>query len=165
MQLERVRFIVEIVGISSLVVSLVFIGLELKQTRDMNIAQLHAERLGLFHQRMSATLESDAALSLHAKKFLLDWSEEGLPESGLTEIDKAVAEVTAHLLLAEFEVEYRFIEAGFDTRSIEGIRDEVKQTTERIPEIEAIWRHWWYIPTEDHGFNKFMEDALQDEEA
>ncbi len=59
---DRIRLTVEVVGISALVLSLLFVGFELKQTRDMNLAKLHHNRLALFHNNMLSMLESDHAL-------------------------------------------------------------------------------------------------------
>jgi len=49
MQIERFRFVVEMLGITSLVVSLMFVAYELQQTRDMNLAQLEYNRISVIH--------------------------------------------------------------------------------------------------------------------
>ena len=51
MQIERFRFVVEMLGITSLVVSLMFVAYELQQTRDMNLAQLEYNRISVIHDR------------------------------------------------------------------------------------------------------------------
>ena len=67
MSSDRARTLAEVIGVSAIVISLVFVGFELKQTRDMNLAELQFKRLSLFHSLMLASLESESVLNASLK--------------------------------------------------------------------------------------------------
>ena len=90
---DSLRGYVEIIGVIALVGSLLFVGYELKATRDMNITELHHNRMSLYMDIFSAQMESADYLNAHAKRFLLDW------DSGdLTPTEQAASEINAHNL-------------------------------------------------------------------
>ena len=72
---SRVRDYFEIAGILSLIASLLFVGWQLKLTQDMNIAQLHYNRLSLYQDRFTAILESEILLRMNSKRFNGTWNE------------------------------------------------------------------------------------------
>ena len=54
----RIREIVEVLGVSAIVASLVFVGMQLKQSQDIAIATQYHERASLAIEFFSAQLES-----------------------------------------------------------------------------------------------------------
>ncbi len=96
---DRIRLSVEVIGITALVLSLIFVGLELKQTRDMNLAQLHYDRLRPYFDHQLAVLESDSALALVAKASEDDviWDSDGL-----TELERGAAITGAQVRLQDW---------------------------------------------------------------
>ena len=156
MQINQVRLAAEAVGITALVVSLVLISFELKQTRDMNLAQLYESRIALPHARFTAMLESESMLSVYSKQFLSDWEA-----PHLTELERAAAEINSWLMLAEFETQYQFIEQGFATEDLGGLKETIRFNVKRLPEAEYVWRHWWEIPGDtNYQFGELMNDIF-----
>ena len=89
-----------------------FVGFELKQTREMNLAELQFNRSVLEHDRYLAILESEPKLAGWAKANSPPTSD----SSHLSEIERAAAEVSAMALWLEYRLDFKFIELGFDTR-------------------------------------------------
>ena len=138
------RTAAEIVGIAALVLSLIFIGYEIKLTREMNLAELHASRAAIEHSRFISMLESDHAVSFWAKQYPdLGWNKEGLtPEEG------AAAEMRAFALWHEYKLEHKFIELGFATRELDALRTDIGAMSSTNPEMVAVWKRWWFFPNE-----------------
>ena len=63
----RTRTYAEIAAIIALLASLLFVGWELKLTRDMNLVQLHYNRLSLYQDRFTAALGSEVYLNMWSK--------------------------------------------------------------------------------------------------
>ena len=157
MKIENVRLTAEILGITALVISMVFVGLEIKQTSDMNLAQLHYDRLSLFHQHQLAVLESEPALSLVAKRSTdMIWDSEGL-----TELERGAAITQAAVWLQNWYIEYRFIELGFPLKSIDSLKADIRDITSRYPEIEALFEGRWQYPgDEEYGATGLIREVL-----
>jgi hypothetical protein len=155
MNFERTRFLVEMAGISAVVGSLLLVAYELKQTRDMNMAELHFNRMSLFHSRITAHLESEAMLSVWDARGYANWDE---PD--LTPMAKAAAFVNANGWIAEWEADYRYIELGFATRDLEDLKVEIRQTIEAFPEMTPAWESWRLPTGTDYPFNLFMEELF-----
>jgi hypothetical protein len=145
----------ELMGISALVVSLLFVGYELKHTREMNLAQLHFNRMEMFHSKMLATLESEIALSAMVKRFASDGSS-----VNFTETETATLYVLAQAQIAEWEAEYRYIEQGFATRSLADLQNEISFTVGLSPEIKVAWGAWDMPGLENYSFNTMMNEVL-----
>jgi len=156
-RIEQIRTVVEVVGISALIISLTFVGLELKQNREMDVAAVHFNRMAIFHSKMMAYLESEAAINYYAKHMLT-----GSDFNYVSEQDAAVAEVLANAQIAEWEVEYRYIEQGFSTRDIETLENEIRSFSAIMP-VEAVYNAWWLSGVNDnYTFHTVMTNALDD---
>ena len=77
MERGRIRLLAEVVGITAVVMSLVFVGVELKNTREMNLAELTFNRNLMEHNRLSATLESEHILMAWAYRWNFGSWDEG----------------------------------------------------------------------------------------
>jgi hypothetical protein len=152
---ERFRPIAELIGISALIISLLFVGFELKQTREMNLAQLHFNRMEMFHSKMLATLESEPALRAMKKRYASDGSA-----VKFTEIESATLYVLAQAQIAEWEAEYRYVEQGFATRSLTDLQNEILFTVNLSPEIRDAWKGWDMPGLEKYSFNTMMIELL-----
>jgi hypothetical protein len=157
MNFERTKFLVEMAGITAVVGSLLLVAYELKQTRDMNMSELHFNRMSLFHSRMTAHLESEAMLAVWEARGAANWDE---PD--LTPMAKAAAFINANGWIAEWEADYRYIELGFTTRDLEGLKVEIRQTIEAFPEMTSAWEAWRLPIGTDYPFNLFMEGIFAD---
>ena len=157
MQIHQVRLVAEAVGITALVVSLVLISFELKQTRDMNLAQLYESRIALPHARFTAMLESESMLSVYSKQFLSDWEA-----PHLTELERAAAEINAWLMLSEFHIQYTFIQHGFATDDLDALKRTIRFNIKRLPEAEKVWQHWWIPGDTNFPFGELMNDIFID---
>jgi len=156
---ERIRTGMELIGIFAVVVSLLFVGFELKQTREMNLAQLHFNRMEMFHSRMLAVLESEPALNAAAKRH----ANKGNAAS-FTDIEQATLYVMAQAQIAEWEAEYRYIEQGFATRSLGDLENEIRHTVGSAPEIAEAWAAWDMPGLETYTFNTMMNEVLNGED-
>jgi len=88
---DGLRGYVELVGVIALVGSLLFVGYELKATRDMNMVELHYNRMSLYQDVFSAQMESGDYLNAHAKRVLLDWDSDDQ-----TPTEQAASELSDH---------------------------------------------------------------------
>jgi hypothetical protein len=152
---ERIRSIMELVGVSGVVITLLFVGFELKQTREMNLAQLHFNRMEMFHSKMLAVLESEPALNAMAKR-----SASGGSTEDLTEIEKTTLHVRAHAQIAEWEADYRYVEQGFATRSLNDLKNEISYSVALTPEIKNAWAEWDMPGLESYSFTAMMNEVL-----
>ena len=152
---SRVRDYFEIAGIISLIASLLFVGWQLKLTQDMNIAQLHFNRLSLYQDRFTATLESEVLLSVNSKRSLGSWDK-----WNLTPLEVAAAEAQAQSMLVEWEYEYRLIEQGYSIRTKEDLRGDTKNLVSQYPEI-AHALSFWNVDGSSYAFVPFMRGILE----
>ncbi len=67
MDLSKLRDWMEVIGLFAVVASLVFVGLELKQAREIAIAQTHAARTDTIVQHITAGAENPYFLAARAK--------------------------------------------------------------------------------------------------
>ncbi|MGK0223848.1 MAG: hypothetical protein ACI9ON_003095 [Limisphaerales bacterium] len=152
---DRLRGYLELIGVLCLVGSLLFVGYELKVTRDMNMVDLHYNRMSLYQEIFSAQLESEHYLNVHAKRFLLEW------DSGdLTPAEKAASEINANNILIAFEYEYRLIQQGYSLRTKDELRQDILQYISPMPEIQAALSTWTDDPR--YEFNAFMKGILSE---
>ncbi len=156
---ERIRPAMELIGIFAVVVSLLFVGFELKQTREMNLAQLHFNRMEMYHSKMLAVLESEPALAAVTKRY----ANKGNPVS-FTDAEQATLNVMAQAQIAEWEAEYRYIEQGFATRSLADLKNEISYTASLSPEITVAWIAWDMPGLETYTFNTMMNEVLKRED-
>ena len=154
MQIERYRFGAEMLGIGALVISLIFVAYQLKQTRDMNMAQLEFNRLSLGHARYLAMLESEPMLSVFAKTRGRDWNN---PQ--FSELEKGAALVEALALIQQWRIEYKFINLGFPVRAMP-LETEIADAIEREPAIVAAWQAVWASDGDHYGFEAMMHEML-----
>ena len=162
MNTERIRLYAETVGIAALVISIAFVGYELKQTRDMNLAEMQQTRLAAHQANMLALLESESGLAYFGKHMYSEakgvtWSD---PE--LDEIQRAAALVHAEAWLIVWEMEHRMIEQGFSIRTFNDLESEVMSTVAGSPTFKAVWPLWRYPGSEANGFFRMMNRVLAD---
>ena len=146
----------EIAGVVALVLSLVFIGYEIKLTREMNLAELHASRVAIEHSRFTAMLESDYAVSFWAKQY----PDLGWKHGDLTPEERAAAEMRAFALWNEFKLEYKYIELRFETCALESLRTDIGAMSITNPEMVAVWKRWWFFPNEKDQFMLMVNATL-----
>ena len=150
---DSLRGYAELVGIIALVGSLLFVGYELKATRDMNMVELHYNRMSLYQGVFSAQMESGDYLNAHAKRFLLDW------DSGdLTPTEQAASEINAANILLAYEYEYRLVQQGFSLRSEYELRQDILQYISTMPEVKVVMATWTADP--NYKFDVFMMEIL-----
>jgi hypothetical protein len=154
-QLSPARDYFEIAGIVSLIGSLLFVGWQLKLTQDMNIAQLHYNRLSLYQDRFTAILESEILLRMNSKRFNGTWNE-----GDLTPLEVAAAEIQAQSMLVEWEYEYRLIEQGYSLRTIEGLRGDIENMIRLYPEVAHVLIYW-DVDDSSYAFVPFMRNILE----
>jgi hypothetical protein len=155
---ERIRFAVEIIGISAVVISLVFVGYELKLTREMNLAEMHFNRIALEHSRYLASMQSEAELGTWSKQH----SPIGNWDTGdLTEFEVAAAEMAAMALWFEYQAEFRLIELGFETRDLNALKTDIAAISIDMPQMVAVYKQWWYYPGEDNTFTDSVNEILR----
>ena len=152
---SRVRDYFEIAGITSLIASLLFVGWQLKVTQDMNIAQLHYNRLSLYQDRFTAVLESEILLRMNSKRFTGTWDE-----GNLTPLEIAAAETQAQSMLIEWENEYRLIEQEYSLSTIEGLRGDIENMVKLYPEV-AYALSFWDVEDSSYEFVPFMRSILK----
>ena len=157
---DRIRLSVEVVGIAALVLSLIFVGFELKQTRDMNLAELQRDRLVLAHDSMLAVLESEPALIHWGQNIYTE--ENGVLWKGaeLNEIQRAAALVLAEAQLSRWEIESYMIEQGFEIRTVQDLETEIGHRISQNPILEVVWPLWRYPCDESNMFFRVMNRAL-----
>lgn len=154
---ERVRGYVEIVGVLSLIASLVFVGYEVKLTRDMNLVELHFNRMSLYHERFTTMIESDSYLDYHVKTQLQEWDY-----GDLTPREAALDEITVYNLLVEFEYEFRLVQAGFSLRQLDELRADLVGNLELYRSSYAVYQIWSQDPR--YEFHNFMMQAFAEVE-
>ncbi len=153
---DRIRLSVEVIGITALVLSLLFVGLELKQTRDMSLAELQHNRLVLFHTTMLAALESESALVHYGKNIYTEKNGVLWTSAELNEKERAAALLLADAQLASWEIETRFIELGFAIRTFEDLESEIGTVMARNSALSAVWPLWRYPGDEVNSFHRMM---------
>jgi hypothetical protein len=159
---DRIRLTVEVVGISALVLSLLFVGFELKQTRDMNLAELHHNRLALFHNNMLSMLESDHALMYLEKLVYTEENGVSWRPGELTDLERAAALANAEARIAAWDIEYRFMEQGFPMKTIEDFESEVARFAREGSAIRGVWPLWSYPGEDDQQFYVMMNRVLSE---
>ncbi len=159
---ERIRFSVEVVGITAVVLSLMFVGFELKETRDMNLAELQHDRLALSHSTYLTVLESEPALAHFGKNVYTVENGVLWKEDGATESQRTAGLVLAEVQLGSWEIESRFIEQGFAIRTIEDFESEVRQRFLDQPRFAAVWPLWRYPGDESNAFYRMVNRVISE---
>jgi hypothetical protein len=157
---ENLRFVAEAIGITAVVLSLVFVGFEIQQTRDMNLAELQHSRLALTHSNMLAVLESEPALEYFGTQIYTPVNGVVWEPENLSETQRAAALVQAEARLIVFEIEHRFIEQGFIVREFSDLEAEISEMVGDEPAIRAVWPLWRYAGDEVNGFFRMMNRIL-----
>jgi hypothetical protein len=121
----------------------------------MNVAQLHFNRLSLYQDRYTASLESSALLSMNSKRFAGDWDG-----GDITPIERAAAEIQAQSMLIEWEYEYRLIEQGYSLRTMEDLRGDILSIAKQYSEIEYALGFWLSVDEGSYTFVPFMRGIL-----
>ena len=86
----------QVVGMFALVGSLLFVGLQMRQTQEIALSQAYQARADQSIALMLAALESDTTQSMHAK-----WN--GIMDAELTPSELAVSKVLASARLVHWE--------------------------------------------------------------
>ena len=97
MNLINQKYIVELGGIAAIVASLVFVGLELRQSQEIAIAAQYQERSNSGTEFMYNRLESKSELLVHAERL----NSRGWPAGFLSDQDKIWLESHSPLEWAE----------------------------------------------------------------
>ena len=131
-----VHYIAEILGVGSLIISLVFVGFEMKHAREVSLAELFFDRNMMEHERTTAILQSEHALSVRAKTHKMgDWDN-----GEFTDLEKAAAEIDAHALWLEFMVAHRIITLGFETRDLSALQTDIRSIVGSNPAMIPVWK-------------------------
>lgn len=162
---DRIRLSVEVVGIAALVLSLVFVGFEIQQTRDMNLAQLQLNRLELFHNTQLAALESEPALIHLGKNFYTEENGVSWKSVDLNEAERAAALVLAEAQLSAWEIQSYIIEQGFEIRTAQDLETEIAFRFSKNPVLEAVWPMWRYPGDEINTFYGIVKRALSKQQS
>ena len=78
----------------------------------------------------------------------------------LTDTERAALYVLDQAQIAEWEAEYRYIEQGFSTRSLEDLQNEISFAANSTPEIRLAWEAWDMPGMEKYSFNTMMNVVL-----
>jgi hypothetical protein len=162
---DRIRLSVEVVGITALVLSLAFVGFEIKQTRDMNLAQLQLNRLELFHNTMLAVLESEPTLIHLGKTYYTEENGVSWKNEGLDDVQRAAALVLAEAQLSAWEIQSYIIEQGFDIRTAQDFESEIGARFAQNPALEAVWPLWRYPGDEINTYYGIVNRALSQQDS
>ena len=160
MNLDRIRLTVEVLGITALVLSLMFVGFELKQTRDMNLAKLKHDRYLLFHNNMMAVLESESALAFHSKYVYTKKKGVTWNPAELTEFERTAGLIHTEARLAAWAMDYDYIEQGFSVRTFDDLESEIRNNVTQNGPIRGVYPLWMYPGHEVHGFSGMMHRVL-----
>ena len=136
-----------------MIASLVFVGYEVKLTRDMNLVELHFNRMSLYHERFTTMIESDSYLDYHIKTQLQEWDY-----GDLTPREAALDEITVYNILVEFEYEFRLVQAGFGLRQMDELRADLVENLKLYRSSFAVYQVWSQDPR--YEFHIFMTRAF-----
>ena len=102
---------IEFLGLLIVAGSLLFVAQQIKQDRKIALAQLNATQLEVFASRFNSGLESDAFLSMWAKRHLVaSWDTDGLSNE-----EVAAAEISALVWWAYVEMAFENYREGLAT--------------------------------------------------
>jgi len=159
---NHIRLSAELIGISALVLSLIFVGFELKQTRDMNLAELQFNRLSLLHDQNLAMVESEYALNYLNKLVYTDENGVSWRPEELSDLERAAALSTAEARITAWDIEHRFILQGFSIKTIEDFESEVRQYSVEGSAIRGVWPFWRYPGEDEQPFFVMMNRVLSE---
>ena len=135
--MEDLSTLSELVSILLLVGSLLFVGYEMKQTRAMNLAELHSNRIALRHSHIVMVAGNSHTVTIAAKTVFKDIEVEGLsPE------ESAAFAADAACRFIQWEAEFSYIDGGFATRSLQSLKDEVSFWAQEYPVYKQIFQKY-----------------------
>lgn len=120
MNSSKINDWIQIVGMSAIIASLIFVGLQLKQAQDIAIAAQYQARSDSLREQFAAFLESDAAMRVIGKDLLADIqaSDDYPPEVKAWASEQPVEELAframgAYMTLKGYDNLYFQYQAGF----------------------------------------------------
>ena len=120
MNSARLNDWIQIVGMSAIIASLIFVGLQIKQAQDIAIASQYQARSDALRDQFAAFLESDAAMRVIGADLLADIraSEDFPPEVKAWAADQPVEELAfraigAYISLKSYDNLFFQYQSGF----------------------------------------------------
>jgi hypothetical protein len=169
MQNDRLNDWLQIVGMAAIVASLIFVGLQLKQSQDIAIAAQYQARSDSLREQFSAILESEPGLRVIGTDFLADiQSRQELPAEFKTWASEQPVEelafraIGAYISLKSYDNLYFQYQSGFLseeawdamrvqlTQSLREPQTWMRGTFEENPEI---WRQ---------SYRKLIQELLDE---
>ena len=104
--------------------------------------------------------DSEPALSYFGKHIYTTENGVMWDPQDLDDIQRSAALAHAEARLTALEIEYRFIEHGFDIRDFADLEAEISAVVVDEPAIRAVWPLWEYPGGEINGFYRMMNRIL-----
>ncbi len=137
MNAEKTRFIVEIIGIAAIVASLIFVGLQMRQTHEIALVTLMQMRSDAARELASAQIGSEPLLQIDAK---VQAGEE------LTSYETLTRSLQPFLFFNQFENSHFLLEQGYITEERwESDLEAIVIFLDRYPTYAEYWAEWKVI--------------------
>jgi hypothetical protein len=146
---------IEFLGLLIVAGSLLFVAQQIKQDRKIALAQLNATQLEVFVSRFNSGLESDAFLSMWAKKYLIrSWDTDGLSNE-----EAAAAEISALVWWAYAEMGFENYREGLATEVAWSEMEIEIKSFSTLPEHRAVYDYWYsQVPSD---FTRKVDELTQ----
>jgi hypothetical protein len=151
---KNYQWVAQMFAALGVVISLSLVAYEMKQSRDVALAELNTAQLEAFASRFEAGLGNDAYLSMWSKQYVTESWDTG----GMSGLEVAAAEIDAVLFwnYAEMTVEH-YREGLVSEESWKEFADELS-IFYRLPAIRAVYRTWYSkVPT---GFSRVIDEII-----
>lgn len=154
MTTKNFQLLAQVLAALGLVISLSLVAYEVKQSRDVAVAELNTAQLEAFASRFEAGLGSDSYLSMWSKQYATGSWETG----GMSDLEVAAAEIDAVLYWNYAEISFEQYRAGLVSE------DSWKEFAAELPifyrrpAIEAIYQAYYSsVPT---GFTQAIDEII-----
>ena len=146
---------IEFLGLLIVAGSLLFVAQQIKQDRKIALAQLNATQLEVFASRFNSGLESDAFLSMWAKRHLVaSWDTDGLSNE-----EVAAAEISALVWWAYVEMAFENYREGLATEVAWGEMEIEIRAFSTQPAQRAVYDYWYKQAPSD--FTRKVDEIIQ----
>ena len=130
---------IQIVGLFAVVGSLVFVGFQMRQDRQIALAELSQSRMEQFASRWVAGMESDAYLAVYADLYLTN----GWDIGDLTKEQAAAAELDGLITWSYFNNVFEGRRHGLvDDEEWAAFEGDVLVNA-MLPAHKAVYERWW----------------------
>jgi hypothetical protein len=148
------QWLVQMLAALGAIISLSLVAYEMKQSRDVAVAELNTAQLEAFASRFEAGLGSDVFLTMWSKQYATDSWE----TNGMSNLEIAAAEIDAVLFWNYAEMTFEHYREGLVTEEAWGeFTDEVLMFY-HLPAMEAVYRVWYSkVPT---GFSRAIDELI-----